>query len=78
MVVKTIRELRDEKGLTQVQLAHEAGVTPSTVYKWEAGRVVPDVIRLRTLARLFEVSTDDIALIGLDVFAEGDLGKVAA
>lgn len=76
--MKTIRELREAHQLTQVQLAHEVGVTPSTVYKWEAGKVVPDVIRLRNLARLFSVATDDIALIGVDVFPEDDLGKLAA
>lgn len=76
--MKTIRDYREAIGLTQVQLAHEVGVTPSTVYKWEAGKVVPDVIRLRKLAQVFDVSSDEIALVGVDVDPEEYLGKLAA
>lgn len=65
--VKTIRELRTERGLTQLELANAVGVTPSTVYSWERGRYVPDVVKLRAIARLFDVSSDDIALVGVDI-----------
>ena len=60
--MKTIRQLREEKGLTQLQLAVELGVTPSTIYTWESGRSELKVRQLRKLAELFGVSMDVIAL----------------
>jgi len=69
--VKTIRQLREEKGLTQLQLAVAVGVTPSTIYTWESGRSEPKVRQLRKIAELFGVSSDEIAL------EEGE-GKAAA
>lgn len=61
--MKTIRELRAERGWTQVELAFKLGVTPSTVYNWEKGRFEPRVSQLRDLARVFDVKMDDIELI---------------
>ncbi len=60
--MKTIRQLREERGWTQLQLANKLEVTPSTVYKWEAGRNEPKVSQLRALARVFGVSSDSIQL----------------
>ncbi len=60
--MKTIRQLREERGWTQLQLANKLGVTPSSIYKWEAGRNQPKVAQLRALARVFGVSSDTIAL----------------
>jgi len=60
--VKTIRQLREAKGWTQLKLANEVGVTPSTVYNWETGRSEPKVTQLREVARIFGVSSDDIEL----------------
>ncbi len=57
---KTIRELREDAGLTQLQLANKIGVTPSAVYNWERGRNEPKASQLRTMARLFGVSMDMI------------------
>ncbi len=57
---KTIRELREDAGLTQLQLANKIGVTPSAVYNWERGRNEPKASQLRTMARIFGVSMDVI------------------
>jgi transcriptional regulator with XRE-family HTH domain len=59
--MKSVRELREDAGLTQVQLAHEIGVTPSAVYNWERGRNEPQASQVRAMARLFGVSMDVIA-----------------
>jgi putative transcriptional regulator len=58
--VKTIRELREAQNMTQLELAIKLGVTPTTVYNWEAGRSVPKVEQLRKLAEVFAVRMDDI------------------
>jgi putative transcriptional regulator len=69
--MKTIRELREARGWSQLELANRLGVTPSTVYNWERGRSEPTASTLRRIARVFEVSMDDIAL-------PGEEGKAAA
>jgi transcriptional regulator with XRE-family HTH domain len=61
--MKTIRQLREEHNLTQLQLANRAGVTPSTVYNWERGRFEPGAMQLRAVARAFGISSDDIELV---------------
>ena len=59
---KTIRQLREAQGLTQLELANKLDVTPATVYTWERGRNEPRVSQLRKLADLFGVLMDDIEL----------------
>lgn len=60
-MMRTIRELREAAGLTQVQLAQKVGVTPSAVYNWERGRNEPKASEVRSMARLFGVSMDEVA-----------------
>ncbi len=60
--MKTIRQLREAQGWTQLELAYRLEVTPGTVYAWESGRSEPKVSQLRALARLFGVSSDTIEL----------------
>lgn len=59
-----IRRLRSEKGLTQEQLASLLGVTSAAVSKWESGQSLPDITMVMPLARVFEVTTDE--LMGYD------------
>ena len=60
-VATTIRQLRLERGWTQLELAHRLQVTPVTVYNWERGRTEPRLAQFRQLARLFAVRMDAIA-----------------
>ncbi len=62
--MKTIRKLREEARLTQLELANAVGVTPVTVYNWERGKYEPKASQLRALARVFGVSMDDIDFEG--------------
>ena len=75
--MKTIRQLREAKKWTQVDLANKVGVAPSTVYNWERGKVEPRVSQLRSLADTFGVRMDDIALVILGG-QEGKAAPVAA
>ncbi len=61
--MKTIRQLREEKGWTQLDLANQIGVTPGTIWSWEKGRFEPRASQLRALAEVFGVRMDDIDLI---------------
>ncbi len=64
--MKTIRELREDSGLTQLQLAVKIGVTPASIYNWESGRYQPRIKQLRDLASAFGVSSDDISFVEPD------------
>ncbi len=74
---KTLKELREEAGLTQLQVAYQLGVTPQTVYMWESGRREPLARIFVRLARLYGVSPFDIDLSELNE-QEGAKGKAAA
>ena len=52
-----IRELREQKGITQSQLADRMVVSRSTVANWEAGKRLPDIGMLARLARCLEIET---------------------
>lgn len=60
--MKTIRELRREWGWTQFELALAVGVQPQTVYLWESGRRMPQVLQVRKLGAIFGICSDAIAL----------------
>ncbi len=53
-----LKELREDKNLTQAQLAKEIHYSLSVVNKWENGKKSPSVDAIKTLARYFGVTTD--------------------
>ena len=55
-----LKALRTERGMTQEQLASRLYVTRTAVSKWETGGGSPNLDSLQALARLFEVSIDDL------------------
>ena len=55
-----IYEKRKEKGLTQEALAEKLGVSPQAVSKWENDASCPDIALLPKLAKLFEISVDEL------------------
>ena len=57
---KRIAHLRKEKGLTQEALALHMGISPQAVSKWENDQTCPDISALPKLARLFDVTVDEL------------------
>ena len=53
-----IKKLRNDKNLTQKDLADQVHVTFQTVSKWENDENEPDVATLRELSKLFDCSMD--------------------
>lgn len=62
--MKSIRELRQDQGWTQYELALKVGVQAQAVYLWESGRRTPQVSQMRKLGEIFGICSD---LIVLDV-----------
>lgn len=56
----TISALRKEKGMTQLELARQMGVTDKAVSKWERNLSFPDVASLPKLAEVLGTSVDEL------------------
>ena len=66
---ETLKKLRAEKGLSQVQLGKQMFVNHSTVARWENGSRMPDVVMIK---RLSEVLGVDVSLLLSAAAAESD------
>ena len=60
MLGEKIKKYREEKKMTQVEVAEVLGVKPATISKYEAGTLEPNIESLKKLAELFEVSVDEL------------------
>ena len=64
MIADRIKSLRENKSLTQADLAKKLSLTRASVNAWEMGLSAPSTPFIVELSRLFNVSTD--YLLGLD------------
>ena len=64
--MERLRELREEKGLSQRQLAKELGFSPNTICQYETGKREPDIRTIKKLCDFFEVTSD--YLLGFSEF----------
>lgn len=55
-----IQKLRKEQGLTQEQFAKLLFVSRTAVSKWETGRGVPSMESLKMIAKLFDITLDQL------------------
>lgn len=53
-----LKELRTEKGITQMKLAFDTKISKSSICAWELCVSVPNANAIVTLARYFDVSCD--------------------
>lgn len=56
----TIKRLREAKGITQLQLADEIGVSSKAVSKWETAKGLPDITLIEPLAKALGVSVAEL------------------
>ena len=64
-----LKELRMERGLTQVQFAQAIGTSQKNISRWELGETEPSAHYLKKIAEFYEITTDYI--LGV----EDDLGQ---
>ena len=55
-----LRKLRNEKNLSQEQLAEEFGVTSRSISRWENGNTMPDISIIIELADFYDVDIREI------------------
>lgn len=58
---KRLKDLRIEKGLTQIQLAQELQIDKSTIAKYETDKIEPSLSMFITIVKYFKVSADYMA-----------------
>jgi len=74
---KTIKQLREERGWTQQELAGKLGVAISTVYQWERGKYEPRFSQMKALCLAFGITMNDFIPSDMDL-DQVDQGKAAA
>ena len=57
---EVIKKHRKNKGMTQEEMAACLGITTPAVNKWERGNTLPDVTLLAPIARLLDITTDEL------------------
>ncbi|WP_295758174.1 helix-turn-helix transcriptional regulator [uncultured Oscillibacter sp.] len=55
-----IRELREQAGLTQDQIAEHMCVDQTAVHRWEIGKAMPRAAKLPELAELLHCTIDEL------------------
>ena len=85
--IQRIKELRNEAGLKQRELAEKLAVSPGTVGMWETGERKPDYETICKMADIFNVMVDyllgrsrvkSMQLLGLDdLFALPDAHAIS-
>ena len=57
---ENIRKIRKENNLSQEQLAEELGVSRQAISKWESGAAYPEMDKIITICKKYNVNIDDL------------------
>ena len=60
MLSERIRQLREARGITQVELAKHLSVTKQSVSNWENNNIQPSVEMAVSIADFFGITLDDL------------------
>ena len=86
MVGKNIKNFREQKNITQEELAEKLSVTRQAVSNWETGKTQPDIDTLHKISDILEISIEELisnvatkggcTRVGIDVMEEKDTAKL--
>lgn len=65
-IAKKLKKAREEKGLTQKQLADKCGIVDSAIRKYESGKINPKPDALRKLAEALDISAMELLYLPTD------------
>ena len=69
-----IKKYREEKGLTQEELANEIGKATITIRKYESGDILPSINNIYEIAKVLGITTIDV--VGdIDVYTASDVNR---
>jgi len=71
-IANRLVEMRKEKGMSQEELAVELGISRQAVSKWERAESSPDTSNLITLAKLYNISLDELLNMDQEKFESGE------
>ena len=60
VINERLKDLRREKGYSLEYVAEKINVSRQTVSKWESGETVPDVLKCKELADIYDISMDEL------------------
>lgn len=60
MISENLQTLRKKNKLTQEEVAEKVNVSRQAVAKWESGETAPDINNCAALAKLYNVTVDDL------------------
>ncbi len=60
ITARTIKKLREEKGITQTALAEKIGVSSKAISKWETSKGLPDISLIEPLSQALGVSVMEL------------------
>jgi len=75
MIGMKLKQLRNKKGYSLEYVAEKLNVSRQTIAKWENNETLPDILKSKALAALYEVSLDVIVLSEDEVPNEARTGK---
>lgn len=59
-IMNNLINCRKEKGITQLELAEELGLKPTTVASWEQGKSLPNIQTLYRLSLYYKMIFEDM------------------
>ncbi len=75
MNTSNLKNFRKAAKLTQEQVAEKLNVSRQSVAKWESGDALPDIENCIALAKLYNVTLDDLVKYATDKKSDGPSGK---
>ncbi len=71
MLKNKLKQLREEHGLSQVELAEKLGKSQNTISSWETGRTMPRMKDMNALCSLYDCTLE--TLTGIKQFDANDI-----
>lgn len=60
MIAENIKHFREEKKISQSELAEKLNITRQAVSNWECGKTEPDIETLHKISDIFEITIEEL------------------